>query len=295
LKETPIIYDDRIKASICCLTYNQVNYVQQMLESLLSQKTEFSFEILVHDDASNDGTREVIEKLTAEYPEVIMPLFRVENQYSKSIYQSMNGKFNIPRARGEFLFFCDGDDYWCDNDKLQRQIELIMTSGSDMVFHSFYEQSESKKYLRGPFGTKSREIKFWQIKSKGPNSAPLSTICIRKNCVTWLNTILPNFNEKYLEHSIFHAAGSMSSNAFYDPRPMSVYRTNVPGSWTFRIRRKKQLGIAFTEKIIEAYTKIGGIAPTRISFFIKLHLARLKIVLAVRKILIKCQKYVSKY
>lgn len=109
--------------SICCLTYNQEKYIRRCIDSFLIQKTDFDFEVLINDDASTDGTVEIIEEYAARYPELIKPIFQKENQYSKGV--SMNRSFNFPRAKGEFIAICEGDDYWTDPEKLQKQVEFL--------------------------------------------------------------------------------------------------------------------------------------------------------------------------
>lgn len=109
--------------SICCLTYNQEKYIRHCIDSFLMQKTDFDFEVLINDDASTDGTVEIIEEYAAQYPELIKPIFQKENQYSKGV--SMNRSFNFPRAKGEFIAICEGDDYWTDPEKLQKQVEFL--------------------------------------------------------------------------------------------------------------------------------------------------------------------------
>lgn len=110
--------------SISCVTYNHENYIRQCLDGFLMQVCSFDFEILIHDDASTDGTRIIIEEYQKKYPEIIKPIFQEENQYSKGI-RSFNARFNFPRAKGKYIALCDGDDYWSDSLKLQKQFECL--------------------------------------------------------------------------------------------------------------------------------------------------------------------------
>ena len=102
----------RPTVSICCITYNHAPYIRSALDGFLMQETDFAYEILIHDDASTDGTADIIREYTARYPDIIKPILREENQYSKGI--SNISIFNFPRARGEFIAMCEGDDYWTD-------------------------------------------------------------------------------------------------------------------------------------------------------------------------------------
>lgn len=109
--------------SVCVITYNQVKYVRQTLESIVKQKTEFPFEILIHDDASTDGTEEIIREYERKYPELITGVYETENQYSKDPKISL--RFLYPIAQGKYFAYCEGDDYWVDNYKLQKQFETL--------------------------------------------------------------------------------------------------------------------------------------------------------------------------
>ena len=109
--------------SICCIAYNQRPYIQECLEGLINQSTSFEFEILVHDDASNDGTAEIIENYQRKYPKIIKPIFQVENLYSKGV--GITRDLNFPRANGKYIALCEGDDYWIDDFKLQKQVDFL--------------------------------------------------------------------------------------------------------------------------------------------------------------------------
>lgn len=101
-----------------------MNYIEDCLRGFLMQKVDFNFEVLIHDDASTDGTREVIKTYQEKYPEIIKPIFQTENQYSRG-HRGFNSAYNYPRAQGIYIALCDGDDYWTDPLKLQKQIDFL--------------------------------------------------------------------------------------------------------------------------------------------------------------------------
>jgi len=119
--------DAQILVSISCITYNHVAYIEQCIEGFLKQETNFKFEILIHDDASSDGTKEIIESYQKRYPEIIFPIYQIENQYSKGITK-VNFTFNYPRCKGKYIALCEGDDYWTDPLKLQKQTDFLETN-----------------------------------------------------------------------------------------------------------------------------------------------------------------------
>ena len=116
--------NNQILVSICCLSYNHVHYISECLESLLMQKCDFKFEILIHDDASTDGTKQIIKEFQKNYPEIVKPFFQEENQYSKG-FRGLNTKYNFSRAKGKYIALCEGDDYWIDAYKLQKQVDFL--------------------------------------------------------------------------------------------------------------------------------------------------------------------------
>lgn len=110
--------------SISCITYNHAPYIRQCLDSFLMQECDFDFEILIHDDASTDGTSEIIREYQEKYPDIIKPIIQAENQWSKGV-RGINAKFNFSRAQGKYIAMCEGDDYWTDPLKLQKQVDFL--------------------------------------------------------------------------------------------------------------------------------------------------------------------------
>ena len=110
-KENPLV-------SIVCESYNHEPYLRKCLDGFVMQKTNFSFEILIHDDASTDKSADIIREYISKYPQLDWkPIFQIENQYSKGI--SIWTEIQFPRAQGKYIALCEGDDYWTDPYKLQ--------------------------------------------------------------------------------------------------------------------------------------------------------------------------------
>lgn len=109
--------------TIMCAAFNQKDYIAKCIEGFVSQKTNFPVEIIIHDDASTDGTQDVIKQYAKQYPNLIRPIFQEKNQYSQGI--SIWNKFIYPMATGKYYAECEGDDYWIDPNKLQRQVDFL--------------------------------------------------------------------------------------------------------------------------------------------------------------------------
>ena len=114
--------DNVIMVSILCAVYNHEKYLHQCLEGFLKQKTNFNYEVIIHDDASTDSSVDIIQEYVSKYPDIIKPIYQKENQYSKGIQIF---KIMYQTARGKYMAYCEGDDYWIDENKLQTQIELL--------------------------------------------------------------------------------------------------------------------------------------------------------------------------
>lgn len=114
---------ENVMVSICCIVYNHESYIRQCLDGFIMQKTNFVYEIVIHDDASTDKTAEIIREYEAKYPNIIKPIYQKENQYSKGI--QISATYNLPRAKGKYIALCEGDDYWTDPLKLQKQVDFL--------------------------------------------------------------------------------------------------------------------------------------------------------------------------
>ena len=134
--------------TIQCLTYNHEKYIRKCLDGFVMQKTNFRFEAIVHDDASTDGTANIVREYADKYPDIIKPIFETENQYSKS-----DGSLNrimYEHTLGKYVALCEGDDYWTDPYKLQKQVDYMENHpGYAMCFTNVDVICDgiSKKYL----------------------------------------------------------------------------------------------------------------------------------------------------
>lgn len=116
--------------SIVVHSYQHANYVSHTLNGILMQKTRFPFEIIVHDDASTDGTRDVLQRYADQYPNLVRLILQDSNQFGKGRRPS---EFTFPLARGKYIAMCEGDDYWLDENKLQIQADVMEADPSCAV------------------------------------------------------------------------------------------------------------------------------------------------------------------
>ena len=114
---------NNIKVSIICLVYNHELYLRKCLDGFVNQKCNFEYEVLIHDDASTDNSASIIREYEEKYPNIIKPIYQTENQMSKGV--KISPAYLYPKAKGEYLAWCEGDDYWTDENKLQRQVDFL--------------------------------------------------------------------------------------------------------------------------------------------------------------------------
>ena len=112
-----------IKVSIICLAYNHEKYIRSALQGFVDQITDFCYEVLINDDASTDKTADIIREYEKKYPDIIKPVYQKENQHSQGI--RIISTYLLPKAQGEYLAYCEGDDFWTDPYKLQKQYDIL--------------------------------------------------------------------------------------------------------------------------------------------------------------------------
>src|SRR5690554_5461801 len=141
--------DEPIMVSVVVATYNHEKYIAQTIDGILMQETNFRVEILVNDDASTDSTAQVVKEYNREYPQLFRNFYQPENQYSKGVKPWIDILF--PIAKGKYIAICEGDDYWTDPFKLQKQVDFL-EENSDFSF-SFHDalvidENTGKQHLR---------------------------------------------------------------------------------------------------------------------------------------------------
>lgn len=114
--------DNSPTVSICCMTYNQEKYISKAIEGFLKQITSFQIEIIIHDDYSTDNTKKIIEDYAKLDPRIRL-IFQKENKYSKN--ERIWYKYMFPKCQGKYIAICDGDDYWTNPLKLQKQVDFL--------------------------------------------------------------------------------------------------------------------------------------------------------------------------
>lgn len=214
--------------SVYCATYNHVTFIRQCLEGFVMQKTSFPFEVLIHDDASTDGTQDIVREYAARYPDIIKPIYQKENQFSRGVKIYLTYVF--PRVKGKYIAMCEGDDYWTDPYKLQKQVDFL-ESHPDYVMCS------------------SRFDKYWQesgLLEEDPDKKFKGADYDLQNLIggKWLTqTLTVMYRRSALDLKRYEQYGmSLDMILFYEllkhgkgycfPEVMGVYRYHEGGVWS---------------------------------------------------------------
>lgn len=220
---------EQVQVSIVCNAYNHEPYIRDALEGFVMQKTTFPFEVLVHDDASTDNTASIIREYEAKYPEIIKPIYETENQYSKN--DGSLGRIQYGRVRGKYIAMCEGDDYWTDPMKLQKQYDAL-ESHLELDICATGAKIEKDGSIVGSFATAEHDTIFTPeevILGGGGFVATASLMYradIRKNP--------PSFFKMLALDYCIQILGSLRGGMLYLAETSCVYRAMNPGSWTAR-------------------------------------------------------------
>lgn len=183
-----------LMVTIRCITYNHEPYIRQCLNGFVMQKTNFRFEAIVHDDASTDGTADIIREYAEKYPDIIKPIYETENQYSK--HDGSLRRIMDAHMRGKYIALCEGDDYWIDPLKLQKQVDFLEANPEfGMCYTDFNIWYETKRkmdcslFKNEPqkFPAKYKTLKDW-ILAAG-YVAPMTWVVRRELFLTYPNII----------------------------------------------------------------------------------------------------------
>lgn len=220
----------KAKVSILCTAYNHKDFIAKALDGFVTQKTTFPFEVIVHDDASTDGTTDIIREYEANYPDIIKPIYQKENQFSQGkdiIIDCM-----LEYIQGEYVAMNEGDDYWIDENKLQRQVDFLDANPDFTVcFHPvkivWEDSSQHDSIFPTPAYRFHKEVLTLEDLFKH-NFIQTNSVMYRwmlKKEIWPTKQVLPC---DYLWHMLHAKYGKIG----FLPQVMSVYRRNQGGIWT---------------------------------------------------------------
>lgn len=238
--------------SVCCITYNHEAYVEQALESFLMQETDFPFEILIHDDASTDGTASVVRNYEKLYPQIVKAIYQSENQYSKE-GGFINVKYNFFRAKGNYIALCEGDDYWTDKTKLQKQVLFLEGHPDYVITYTRSQPFDHNGVVNIDFGGARRDVSADELK-KGVPLCTLTT-CFR-NVIT--ETPRELFSAKLVDRALWSLLGAHGKGKYLSDITPSAYRVHDGGIHSKKSKVQKiEASLTTSNALFCYYTRLG--------------------------------------
>lgn len=219
--------------SVTCITFNHEHFIREAIEGFLMQKTTFPVEILIHDDASTDRTAEIVSEYERKIPKLFLITYQKENQYSQGINPFV--AFQVPLARGKYIAACEGDDYWTDPLKLQKQVDFLEKNpGYALCFHDIYvRENEILKENTKSYGTEDKVISSARLFYPGGYLAPSASLVFPKAAVR----DLPDWVVKSPVGDMpLKLILSQKGKIKYISDKMAVRRISIKGSWNDRIK-----------------------------------------------------------
>ncbi len=240
--------DNEIMVSIICNVFNHGEYLRDALQGFVIQKTDFPFEVLIHDDASTDNSADIIREYEDKYPELIKPIYQTENQYSKGV--KFTRKFQLPRAKGKYVAFCEGDDYWINPLKLQKQVDYLEANPdcSLCCTSTIWLDMRTGKQLDKCRTEFDKDISLEEIiEEKKGRIFQFGSILIRKK----VYEAIPNWKDAFpVGDTPIAMAAAVAGRVHMLSDVTTVYRNHAKGSWTAQLDSNTQHKIKILNRMI---------------------------------------------
>ena len=221
---------NEIVCSVLCMTYNHEKFIRYALDGFVSQKSNYNFEVIVCDDASTDNTPEIIKEYVTKYPDLFIPVFEKENRFyqMRELQDSL-----VSKARGRYIAMCEGDDYWTDPYKLQKQIDVMENNPEIMLCYTSYKVVD--------FDNKEMYYEIAENHKKESYTGDLLPLLLGHNFVQYPSPVfrkevfynsIYKENPSWLDYSICLTAASLG-NGYYIDESTCCYRrhsSNVTSS-----------------------------------------------------------------
>jgi len=246
--------------AIECWVYNHEPYLRDCLEGIVMQQTNFPFVAVVHDDKSTDKSVEIIQKYVSKYPDLLIPIYEEENQYSKqdgSIDRIMDDA--IVATSAKYVAICEGDDYWTDPLKLQKQVDYL-EGHDDCVMCCHVANIEMDGQIEGNDRRHDSEcdLSAEEIIEGTGLYVPMASTIYRTAAIPTFDNWPKWWRMADVGDYPLHIYGTLVGKLHYFPEVMSVYRYQRPGSWTELNTKTKNIEHEYIEyswlKILDTET-----------------------------------------
>ena len=235
--------------SVLCLAYNHEAWIRDALEGFVRQQAPFRFEVLVHDDASTDGTAAIIRDYEQRYPGLIRAVYQRENQYSRGVPVAL--RHLAPLVKGRYIALCEGDDYWTDPHKLARQVAALEARPEvDICAHRVKRIRDGKRdgYVAPCLHEALLPLEKVIVGGGSRYVATSSLLCRTPVYKLWTP-----MRDVLVSDYVVQLQGALRGGMYYLPESMSVYRKGVPGSWNERHSGQRPLIRQTNRQMLKAF------------------------------------------
>ena len=240
--------------TISLVVFNQEKYLREAIESCLMQKVNFPYEIIIHDDNSTDSSANVIMEYANDYPDVIVPILQAENQFSQGT--EIISSYIIPKAKGKYVAFLEGDDYWIHPKKLQFQVDFLEShldvamcfTATKKIQASNPHKPKIRRYKRHDSIVPHQDVILI-----GGSLLDMGAVVTRKSV---FNDIPKWYYYSQMWDNTVPLLSMLHGHIYFLNRVTSVYRENTPGSYTqknVRATEKKKTHILKTIHLLEEF------------------------------------------
>ena len=220
--------------TICCITYNHADFIPKAINSFLAQQTNFSIEIIIHDDASSDGTSDIIRYYQEKHPNLFTTILQSENQYSSRGFGFFSDM--LEQAQGKYIALCEGDDYWTDPNKLQKQVDFLEENPDfSICFHKVQILEDGE--LKDDYITKSPANPVSTIDDLAWGNYIHTCSCVFKNLGAGI--LGPSFTQSPLGDYYLHMMNAQHGKIYELNSIMAVYRAHSASLWSSLNRYEK--------------------------------------------------------
>lgn len=247
----------KVSLTVVTTSYNHEKFIEKCIQSIVSQKTNFKFELVISDDCSTDNTRAIIKKYQKKYPDIIKPIFREKNLGAMNNFiETLNS------VHTKYVALCDGDDFWTDDSKLQKQYDFLEKHDDySIVFHQtliFYDDGSNNEETIHPNNIKSNLNLQDLIKE---NFIPANTVVYRWKYLK-KDSLLNEFPKNVVPGDYFlHLVHANCGKIHFINKVMSSYRRQPGGMWYLTSKNGSDTAfhIKYGEKYLRFYRSVERI------------------------------------
>lgn len=254
--------------SVCMVSYNQEQYIKEALDSVLMQKTNFKYEVIISDDCSKDNTLAILTEYKNKYPNIVKVVTG-----EKNLGYPNNQRRSLENAKGKYIALCDGDDFWTDTYKLQKQVDYLESHPECAIcFHNvmhIYEGTTEGRALLNPLDFPSNLSAEDVITRKW--FLPTNSEVFRREYLffpEWYDSVL------HIDY-VLNLLISFKGVLYYMPDVMAVYRhTNISvnaqhsdGEWGYMLFHSKTMKTILEKTLDISEDKYHDLIKQKITFY----------------------------